>query len=238
VKQHFVDAEVGHDDAIAGTLDNVPFHIFAMKDTTFTGMFMSTYGTLEEMGNTTKRFYKNNNITEKKEFKYTEVFYNHYKYRSIIDSHNAKRHAPISLETTWATKTCPHCVFAYLLAVTEVNCYLASKYFHKKDYNGMLDYQKKFAENLIYNKYIDKERENELCPRRKSKRGRHEERHVLLTLPKKKKFFNERIIEADSLYPQFKCQGYKLKVRTYCKCSPGTIQCNACFAKHYAAEDN
>jgi hypothetical protein len=58
VNHHFVNAEVSHADVIAGYLDNVPFHIFAMKDTTFTGMYMLTYGTLEEMGNTTKRFYK------------------------------------------------------------------------------------------------------------------------------------------------------------------------------------
>jgi hypothetical protein len=75
----------------------VPFHIYAMKDTTFVGMFISTYGTLEEMGKMTKRFYKSYNITEKA-FCCTEVFDNHYKYFSIVDNHNAKRHALISLE--------------------------------------------------------------------------------------------------------------------------------------------
>ena len=30
-------------DAIAGTMDNVPFHVYAMKDNGYVSMFMSTY---------------------------------------------------------------------------------------------------------------------------------------------------------------------------------------------------
>jgi hypothetical protein len=39
-----------------------------MKGTTFVGMFMSIYCTLEEMGNATKQFYKSNNTAEKRVF--------------------------------------------------------------------------------------------------------------------------------------------------------------------------
>ena len=37
-------------------------------------------------------------------FCYPEVVSNHFKFRHAVDDHNAKRHAPISLEYVCATK--------------------------------------------------------------------------------------------------------------------------------------
>ena len=60
---------------------------------------------------------------------YTEPFYLHFRYRHAVDDHNNLRHQVPSLEETW-TSCCWAChVFAFLLAVTEVNAYLTVRYF-------------------------------------------------------------------------------------------------------------
>ena len=53
------------------------------------------------------------------------------------------------MEETWGTKHWPNRVFAFLLAVTEVNVMLAATYFFKETYSGMLDFQKVLAKELI-----------------------------------------------------------------------------------------
>jgi Transposase IS4 len=240
IKEHFAGTTLGHADAITGTLDSVPFNIFAMQDVGYVTMFMSTYGTLEKKGKEARRFVMTRGTTEKKEFQYPEVIANHYKYRGLVDSHNAKRHAPISLETTWATKSWIHRVFAFLLAITEVNVFLAWKYFNNdpdKEYEGMLDFRKAFAEKLIYNDYLVKEAQASPESRRRSKRKTGTDDHELISLQKKTKFSKTLIVSSVANYPQFKCFGCERKVRTYCCCSPGTHRCIHCFAKHFASVD-
>jgi Transposase IS4 len=192
IKDHFIGTELGHADSIIGVLDTVPFNIFAMQDVGYVTMCMSTHGTLEKKGKEARRFVITRGTTEKVEFQYPEVIAKHYKYRGLVDSHNAKRHAPISLETTWAAKSWIHRVFAFLLATTsEVNVFHAWKYFNNdpdKEYEGMLDFCKAFAEELIYNEYLVKETQAspESCRGSKRKTGTGE--HELLSLPKKTKF--------------------------------------------------
>jgi hypothetical protein len=233
IKKHFEDKEIGEADALPGILDNVPFHVYAMKEANFVGLFMSTYGTLERSERKVKKFSMMNN--ERCEYSYPEVFENHYKYRDKIDSHNAKRHAPISLEETWGTKWWPHRVFAFLLAVTEVNIFLASNYFYSKNYESMIDFRKVFAEKLIHNYYlINQKVSNETDSAKKRRRGSTRPTHALNTLPKNCKFYNSSIVESQSEYPQFKCIGCNRRVRTYCRSSLGQIRCNDCFAQHFA----
>jgi hypothetical protein len=93
-------------------MDNVQFNVFAMKELDYVMSLMSTYGTLEEI---------DDGGTIRKNFKYTEIIYNHFLYRHAVDDHNNKRHEPISLEVTWATQWWPNRVFAFFLAITEVN---------------------------------------------------------------------------------------------------------------------
>ena len=47
IKKHFEDKYVGDIDAMAGKLDNIPFHYYAMKELDYVIMLMTTYGTLE-----------------------------------------------------------------------------------------------------------------------------------------------------------------------------------------------
>jgi hypothetical protein len=153
IQRHFVDKEVGDADALPGTLDGQKFHIFAMKEPDYTMMLMSTYGSLNEMakGDTARTWTNSAGETVTQRFKYREPFFNHFKFCHGIDDHNAKRHSPISIEETWATKWWPNRVFSFLLAVTEVNSKLAHEYFSEdpKQKTSMLDFRQKLAEEMI-----------------------------------------------------------------------------------------
>ena len=71
-----------------------------MIEPNYVMMFMTTYGTLGEVGDQTKRHYLENGVKCVLTFQYPEVVHNHYKYRDVID--NLRMH-PISMEETWMT---------------------------------------------------------------------------------------------------------------------------------------
>jgi Transposase IS4 len=52
--KHFKNKEVGYVDALPGMLDNVPFHVFGMKEPDYVMQLMSTYGTNEQDGDMKK----------------------------------------------------------------------------------------------------------------------------------------------------------------------------------------
>ena len=43
---HLAEKGIGESDALQGMLDNVKFHVVAMKEPDYVMMFMTTYGTL------------------------------------------------------------------------------------------------------------------------------------------------------------------------------------------------
>ena len=157
INMHFENKEIGHADSLPGKMDDVPFHIYGMKEPDYIMKIMSTYGTNEQISShETKRDYMN---SERKKvsvtFNYPEVVSNHFKYRHSVDDHNAKRHAPICLEHVLATKYWPHMPFSFLLAVTEVNVNLAEAFFvrHKAP-RPQLEFRKLIAKDLINNEYL------------------------------------------------------------------------------------
>ena len=119
-------------------------------------------------------------------FRYPEVVHNHFLYRHPVDDHNGKRHSPISLEVIWATKRWPNRVFAFLLSITEVNCYLAKSYFTSRKSNSMLDFWKSLLHQLIENEYFDQEAESQHC---RSTRIQEGIVHGLMSVPPYKKFW-------------------------------------------------
>ena len=100
---HFEGKEIGESDALQGELDGIKFHLVGMKEPDYVMMFMTTYGTLEEVSDQKKRHYLENGVKHVKTFQYPEVVHNHYKYRDVIDNHNSLRMHPISMEETWMT---------------------------------------------------------------------------------------------------------------------------------------
>ncbi len=131
INKHFEDKEVGDANSLPDTLDGVKFHLFTMKEPDYTMMLMSTYGSLNEMtkGDTVRTWTNSSGEPVTKRFQYREPVFHHFKFCYIIHDHNAKRHSPISMEETLATKWWPNRVLIFLLAVTEVNSKLAYEYF-------------------------------------------------------------------------------------------------------------
>ena len=90
-----------------------------------------------------------------KTFKYTEVIGNHYNYCVSVDEHNPYRHDcrtknGLSLEETWKTTRWANRVFAFILAVSEVNAYLTMRYFGELKMT-QLEFRKNLAFELIHN---------------------------------------------------------------------------------------
>ena len=61
-KEHFEDKCVGGIDAIAGKLDNIPFHYYATEEPDYVIMLMRTYGTLECQGGIKTRVVDGNRV--------------------------------------------------------------------------------------------------------------------------------------------------------------------------------
>ena len=80
----------------------------------------------------------------------------------------------------------PDHVFAFLLAVTEVNVNLAAQYFGGMKQIGQIEFRKLLAKTLIFNSYYDDETDN--TPEKKWKQC--DSGHCLITLPKGKFFGN------------------------------------------------
>jgi Transposase IS4 len=233
IAAHFVNKEVGDIDSWPGTMDNVKFHIVCMKEPDYIMSLMSTYGTMERVGDTKSRNFAVDGHKKSKTFKYPEVVRNHFLYRDAVDAHNSSRMDPISLEETWKTQRWACRVFQFLLAITEVNCRLALEKLFNGDKNSQQGFRKMFAKALIFNSYIVDVSLGSPRSLRHSPLMRNI--HQFCTIPNGKKFSpNGRLVPTKTKYLQRYCQCRNRRCRTYCSCSPGTILCPRCFATHVA----
>ena len=236
IKAHFKDKEVGTVDAMKGSLDGVNVQVHCFKEPEYVMMLMSSYGTLERVGEDKKRVWTNEGgrAPIEKTIKYPELVYNHFQYRDAVDAHNGSRMFPISVEETWKTNRWACRVFAFLLAVTEVNCRLVQTKLYEQPPISQQDFRKKLAKEMIHNRYISQGEEKS---QRKSARLNLPE-HRLISLPKNRMFKKTSIVYCKTDYIQLVCSGCSQKrVRTYCPCSPGRIICNSCFADHIRLQE-
>ena len=133
IDKRFDGHAVGTVESLPGKLDGYPFKIFAMKEEDYTMKLMSTYGAAIEMDeDTTQRSITEHGVKVTKTFKYTETFFNHFKYRHQVDDHNNLHHSPISLEESVSTKDWKIRVFTFIIAIVEVNGRLAWSRFGEK----------------------------------------------------------------------------------------------------------
>ena len=153
-----------------------------MKEPDYIMMFMTTYGTLGEVGNVKRWHYLENCVKHVKTIQYPEVVHNHYKYRDVIDNHNRLRMHPISMEETWMMMQWPNQVFCFLLAITMVNVQNAATYFLNKPKIDSLQSRRLIAETLINNEYLH----SGISPRSGCKHC--SVNHVLMTVLHFKKF--------------------------------------------------
>ena len=156
-------------DSWAGNLDNVPSHIYSMKEPDYVMLLMSTYGmNSRDSRKETQHDWKEGGVMMTKMFKYPEVVHNHFQHCHSVNDHNAKRHSPISIEVVWATK------------ITEVNCFLSESHFTSRKHDSMMDNRKELANALIENQYMVQE---ELAEKQRSARIHQEISHGLVSLP-------------------------------------------------------
>ena len=157
--------------------------------------------------------------------KYTKPFDWHFRYRHCVDDHNNLRHSLPSIEDTWVTQRWENRVFAFLLAISEVNLYLTLKHFcytnnYSANFPKYIPFRRKFAWMLIDNEYLpEHERvdvDTTILP---------ETEHKVETAPDHASEYRNRrwLCESTKKYQQYTCKwvGCKKMVRTYCPCNPG-----------------
>ena len=127
IDARFDSLGVGMTDAVSGTLDGVDYSLFCMKEPEYVMKLMATGGVLEsdDLCRETFRGMGNDRIS----FRYSKPIDWHFRYRHAVDNHNNLRHSLPSLEDSWVTQRWEIRVFTFLLAITEVNIYLAMRYF-------------------------------------------------------------------------------------------------------------
>ena len=99
--------EVGDVEMImAANEEGKPFKIFCFKEPDYVMNIMASWMTLDELeGANSKRVYKGvNGKTMSTTFKYRQPFGLHFRHPHQVEDHNNRRHTPIYLERTWATK--------------------------------------------------------------------------------------------------------------------------------------
>ncbi len=252
IDEKMKDKDLGECDAIKGKMDGVTYHLFCMKDVNYVSKMMTTYGSLlpnHDSVQTSRVIPTVGGETRRKSFHYTEVFDNHFKYRHSVDDNNNLRHQEPSIESTWRTQRWSVHIFGFILAICEVNAFLAFRFFvwpfNKSTTQVMtlLQFRTKLAQQLIFNEYLMKEEQeangekNNGC--KKSKRNREENHdHVLKTAPKHARNFSfaqdDWICTAKTMYPQYTCKhpGCKKNVRTYCSCNIGYWMCKEHHHSH------
>ena len=140
------------------------------------------------------------------------------------------------LEQTWSTKRWANRVFAFLLAIMEVNMYQVLRYFvwEQNDNMTLLEFCRRLADELINNREYMEEIKRHNDNQKRAKRGQLE--HELCLAPPHAKIFvaNRWDCTAKAWYQQYVCRGIgcKKQVRTYCCCSPTQWMCRACFQEH------
>ena len=94
----------------------------------------------------------------KKTFNHTVPFHNYFQYWHLVNTHNAKCHAPISVKESLQTKRWLVHQFCFLIAVLEVNVKLGLYGFKdNNEYQSMLKHWHKLACQLIYNDWLAEE---------------------------------------------------------------------------------
>jgi len=193
--QHFFDEEgvnVGDNHAILGTMDGVPYNLWGMKEPNYDMRMMATGGPLLviETCKETVRKWMDNGVEVVRRFKYACPFDWHFRYRHAVDDHNNLSHGLPSIEDSWTTQRWESRVFTFILAITEVNAFLALRYFTFA--NGSIPgcsslpvFRRQLAWQLIRNSWIVAEEEAARDVNISSV-------HKLLTAPKKAKKYHNR----------------------------------------------
>eukprot|EP00804_Cyclotella_cryptica_P017498 CCRYP_006687-RA/>CCRYP_006687-RA protein AED:0.38 eAED:-0.33 QI:0/-1/0/1/-1/0/1/0/213 len=199
-----------------------------MKEPDYVMKIMATGGVLEEDDTCRSTFRCTD--SQAVHFKYKKPFDWHFRYRHAVDDHNNLRHALPSLEDTWITQRWEIRVFSFLLAITEVNVYLALKYFvwpseGLEEFPTLLEFRRQFSWLLIDNQWLtgeDRVEEDDF-------EGIEDGHGTVMAPPHAKKYRNRQwVCKAKARYQQYVCKakGCRKQVRTCCRCKLGYWLCD------------
>ena len=139
-----------------------------------------------------------------------------------------------SLEQVWTTHRWPVRVFSFLLAVLEVNTYLAFKYFvwNSDEKMDFMTFRSKLAWSMINNMYLKDEESPDTRGRKKKRLNEHKWE----TAPPHAKFFcqNKWNLTCSQRFQQHRCSvsGCNKRTRKYCKCNIGEWLCESHYCEH------
>ena len=234
IADYMQDKDIGYTDSLKGVIDEVPYDIFCMKTPEYVMKLMSTYGGLKEPSRARKDAVWSNNGTPCT-FRYTECFANHFDFRHVVDDHNHLRHAAPAIEETWLTHRWPMRVFTFLFALSEINAFLAFRFFVWADDEKLtlLEFRRRFALEMIRNNYIGRGSDDN--DRKRRKRMANTCHEYIMAPPHASKFVGRKwVCKAKARYQQYVCAGKNCKkqVRSYCQCDPGRFLCKGCYGEH------
>ena len=232
IDDRFQGKTVGDVDCIQGTCPtaNIPYYLWGMKEPDYVMKIMATGGALtaDDTCKATFRGLGDDRI----DFQYKKPFDWHFRYRHIVDDHNNLRHALPSLEAGWLTERWALRVFTFLLAITEVNCFLAFQFFV---WNGpiptLVDFRRELAWALINNPLIEDAGEQAFEPETLNI-GLHD----IGTAPTHASGYVNRSWQCTAKQPnqQYTCKwvGCSVRTRNFCVCTPGYWLCPSHIVKH------
>jgi hypothetical protein len=233
-----LELKVGDSLAITGKLDGEEYFLWGLKEPSYIMKMMATGGPLlaNESCKEQKRRWVEGGVDTAGTFQFPCPYDWHYKYRHAVDDHNNLRHALPSIEHTITTTRWEMCVFSFVLAVTEVNAYLAYRFFCRPDPVPTLQqFRHKLAWELIKNKWLSKEDLDESHVVSTV--------HQLMVAPNNAtKYANGRWLcnakQPHQNYPcSFKqCGKPPKRIKTYCSCCPTKWICKFCHAAHVVSE--
>jgi hypothetical protein len=219
-----------------GKQDNVPYFIWGMKEPDYVMRMMATGGPLgltDECRETKRRCTEEDRDVERK-FRYTCPYDWHFRYRHAVDDHNNLRHATPAVEDSWLTQRWECRVFSFLLALSEINTFLALRYFvfGNNTIEGcplLIVFRHRLAWQLINNPWLHQEEQEAAA------RAPPAPIHQLITAPAhaRNRSGGAWICDAKFQYQQYFCSmKCKKKFRTYCACDPGSWLCKDCLVPH------
>jgi hypothetical protein len=184
INAHMATKSVGDSTAGEGSLDDTHYNVWCMREPDYTMKIMGTASGLFPVDDRLhSQTWKEAGETKTASFHYLEPFFLHFKYRHAVDDHNNHRHAVPSIEETWVTTCWVLRCFQFLLAVTEVNMYLAFRFFvwDSNEKMTLLEFRRMFAWEMINNPELVEAEETV----RRSKRSRNVAmEHSMQTAPK------------------------------------------------------
>ena len=125
MENRFGEVEVGDTYDIQGTVGDVIYNLWEMKEPNYVMRMMDTDGCLlvYDTHKETVRIWNENGEDVVKKFKYNMTFYWNFLYPHAVDDHNNRRHALPSIEDTWVTDRWTCRLFAFFLTISEVNSF-------------------------------------------------------------------------------------------------------------------